>query len=163
MLSIPHLIIIFIVALVVFGPQKLPELARNLGKIMAEFRRATGDLRSTFDEHMRELERESQAIEVRKHELEVREAAVRLAQSSALAQPPETTEPAPQTSFAPAGVVPTKVESAKVESTKLDSAQVRAAVAETAEVATPEVAERGAAVREIPSDSIVQESSPGSK
>ena len=42
MLSIPHLIIIFVVALVVFGPEKLPELARNLGKVMAEFRRATG-------------------------------------------------------------------------------------------------------------------------
>ena len=157
MLSIPHLIIIFIVALVVFGPQKLPELARNLGKIMAEFRRATGDLRSTFDEHMRELERESQAIEVRKHELEVREAAVRLAQSAALAQPPETTEAAPQTVSASSGVVPTGVESTGVE-----SAQVRAAEAETAEVATPEVAERGA-FREISSDSIVQESSPGSK
>ena len=59
MLSIPHLIIVFIVALVIFGPEKLPELARNLGKVMAEFKRATGDLRSTFEEHMRELERET--------------------------------------------------------------------------------------------------------
>ncbi|MGH9775528.1 MAG: Sec-independent protein translocase subunit TatA/TatB [Candidatus Acidiferrales bacterium] len=61
MLSIPHLIIIFAVALVVFGPEKLPELARNLGKAMAEFRRLTGDMRSTFEEHMRELEREAAA------------------------------------------------------------------------------------------------------
>jgi TatA/E family protein of Tat protein translocase len=59
MLSIPHLIIIFVVALIVFGPEKLPELARNLGKVMAEFRRATGDLRSTFEGHMRDLEREA--------------------------------------------------------------------------------------------------------
>jgi TatA/E family protein of Tat protein translocase len=59
MLSIPHLIIIFVVALVVFGPEKLPELARNLGKVMAEFRRATGDLRSTFEGHMRDLDREA--------------------------------------------------------------------------------------------------------
>ena len=59
MLSIPHLIIIFVVALVVFGPEKLPELARNLGKVMAEFRRATGELRSTFEGHMRDLEREA--------------------------------------------------------------------------------------------------------
>jgi sec-independent protein translocase protein TatB len=59
MLSIPHLIIVFIVALVVFGPEKLPELARNLGKIMGEFKRATGDLRSTFEGHMRDLEREA--------------------------------------------------------------------------------------------------------
>lgn len=60
MLSIPHLIIIFVVALVVFGPEKLPELARTLGKIMGEFRRATGDLRSTFEDHMRDLEREAE-------------------------------------------------------------------------------------------------------
>lgn len=66
MLSVPHLIVIFIVALVVFGPQKLPELARNLGKIMAEFRRATGELRGTFEEHMRDLEREAQALEQKK-------------------------------------------------------------------------------------------------
>jgi TatA/E family protein of Tat protein translocase len=59
MLSIPHLIIIFVVALIVFGPEKLPELARNLGKVMAEFRRATGDLRSTFEDHLRDLEREA--------------------------------------------------------------------------------------------------------
>ena len=59
MFSIPHLIIVFVVALVVFGPEKLPELARNLGKIMGEFRRATGDLRSTFEGHLRDLEREA--------------------------------------------------------------------------------------------------------
>jgi sec-independent protein translocase protein TatB len=59
MFSVPHLVIIFVVALVVFGPEKLPDLARNLGKVMGEFRRATGDLRSTFETHMRDLEREA--------------------------------------------------------------------------------------------------------
>jgi TatA/E family protein of Tat protein translocase len=59
MFSIPHLIIVFVVALVVFGPEKLPELARNLGKLMGEFRKATGDLRSTFEGHLRDLEREA--------------------------------------------------------------------------------------------------------
>jgi len=61
MLSIPHLIVIFVVALVVFGPEKLPELARGLGKVMAEFRRHTNDLRSTFESHLRDLEREADA------------------------------------------------------------------------------------------------------
>ncbi len=68
LLSIPHLIIIFLVTLVVFGPQKLPELARQLGRALAEFRRATADLRGSFDEHMRELERESRALEERARE-----------------------------------------------------------------------------------------------
>lgn len=65
MFSVPHLIIIFAVALVVFGPEKLPELARNLGKIMGEFRRATGELRSTFEGHMRDLEREAELRRLR--------------------------------------------------------------------------------------------------
>lgn len=59
MLSLPHLIIVFVVALVVFGPEKLPELAKNAGKFMAEFRRMTGEFKSTFEGHMRELEREA--------------------------------------------------------------------------------------------------------
>jgi TatA/E family protein of Tat protein translocase len=59
MLSIPHLIVIFVIALVIFGPEKLPELARNAGKLMAEFRRATSDIRGTFETHLRDLERET--------------------------------------------------------------------------------------------------------
>jgi sec-independent protein translocase protein TatB len=65
MFSIAHIVIIFVVALVVFGPEKLPDLARNLGKVMGEFRRATGDLRSTFESHMRDLEREAELRKVR--------------------------------------------------------------------------------------------------
>jgi TatA/E family protein of Tat protein translocase len=59
MLSIPHLIVIFIVALVVFGPEKLPELARMLGRAMGEVRKVTAEMRGTFEDHMRELERET--------------------------------------------------------------------------------------------------------
>jgi len=65
MFSIAHIVIIFVVALVVFGPEKLPDLARNLGKVMGEFRRATGDLRSTFEGHMRDLEREADLRKIR--------------------------------------------------------------------------------------------------
>lgn len=64
MLSIPHIIVIFVVALVVFGPEKLPELARNLGKVMAEFRRHTSELRTTFEGHLRDLEREADARKI---------------------------------------------------------------------------------------------------
>lgn len=58
MLSIPHLIIIFLVALIVFGPEKLPELARTLSKAMNEFNRATGGLKQTLQDEMRQLENE---------------------------------------------------------------------------------------------------------
>jgi sec-independent protein translocase protein TatB len=90
MLSIPHLIIVFIVALVVFGPEKLPELARNLGKIMGEFNRATGDLRSTFEGHLRDLEREADQRRLRN---EVASAATPLPAAAAL--PPEFQSPVP--------------------------------------------------------------------
>ena len=60
MLSIQHIIIIFVVALVVFGPEKLPELARTIGKFTADFRRVTGEFKSTFEGHMRDLERETE-------------------------------------------------------------------------------------------------------
>jgi sec-independent protein translocase protein TatB len=59
MFSVPHLIILFVVVLVVFGPEKLPELARTLGKVMGEFRRATGELRGTLEDHLRDIEREA--------------------------------------------------------------------------------------------------------
>lgn len=66
MLSIPHMIVVFIVVLVVFGPQKLPELARSLGKLMAEFRKASTDFRNAFEEEMRDLERQALLAERKK-------------------------------------------------------------------------------------------------
>lgn len=66
MLSIPHMIVVFIVVLVVFGPQKLPELARGLGKLMAEFRKASTDFRSAFEEEMRDMERQALLAERKK-------------------------------------------------------------------------------------------------
>jgi len=53
---------IFIVALVLFGPKKLPELGRTIGKAISEFRRATNELKSTFDREMQQIERENESI-----------------------------------------------------------------------------------------------------
>ncbi len=47
-IGMPELILILVVALLIFGPTKLPELARSLGRGLAEFRRASSDLRSQF-------------------------------------------------------------------------------------------------------------------
>ncbi len=60
------MIVVFIVVLVVFGPQKLPELARGLGKLMAEFRKASTDFKSAFEEEMREMERQTLQAERKK-------------------------------------------------------------------------------------------------
>jgi sec-independent protein translocase protein TatB len=69
MLSIPHMIVVFVIVLVVFGPQKLPELARGLGKLMAEFRKASTDFKSAFENEMRDLERQAAEVERKKREL----------------------------------------------------------------------------------------------
>jgi sec-independent protein translocase protein TatB len=60
------MVVLFIVVLVVFGPQKLPELARGLGKLMAEFRKASTDFRTAFEEEMRDIERQALQAERRK-------------------------------------------------------------------------------------------------
>jgi sec-independent protein translocase protein TatB len=62
------MIVVFVIVLVVFGPQKLPELARGLGKLMAEFRKASTDFKSAFEEEMRDLERQAREVERRKAE-----------------------------------------------------------------------------------------------
>jgi TatA/E family protein of Tat protein translocase len=74
MLSIPHMIVIFVIVLVVFGPQKLPELARSLGKLMAEFRKASTDFKSSFENEMRDLERQAAEVERKKRELQAAQA-----------------------------------------------------------------------------------------
>ena len=56
-LGVPELIIIFVVALIVFGPRKLPELGRSLGKGLSEFKRASNELRNTLDDEIRNEER----------------------------------------------------------------------------------------------------------
>jgi len=54
---------IFLLALLIFGPKKLPELGRNIGKAITEFRRASSELKATFDREMRSLEQENQSLQ----------------------------------------------------------------------------------------------------
>jgi TatA/E family protein of Tat protein translocase len=57
--GVPELIIIFTIALIIFGPRKLPELGKSLGKSLAEFKRASNELKHTLDEEIRMEERRS--------------------------------------------------------------------------------------------------------
>ena len=52
-IGMPELIIIFVIALIIFGPRKLPELGRSLGKSLAEFKKASNELRNTLEEEIR--------------------------------------------------------------------------------------------------------------
>jgi sec-independent protein translocase protein TatA len=51
--GLPELIVIFTIALIIFGPRKLPELGKSLGKSLAEFKRASNELKHTLDEEIR--------------------------------------------------------------------------------------------------------------
>src|SRR2546428_3740966 len=52
-IGMPELIIILVIALIIFGPRKLPELGRSLGKSIGEFKRASNELRSTIEDEIR--------------------------------------------------------------------------------------------------------------
>ena len=61
-LGTQEIIVIFVLALVLFGPKKLPELGRTIGKALTEFRRHSNDLKATFEREMHNLERESEQL-----------------------------------------------------------------------------------------------------
>ena len=61
-LGMPEMIFIFLMALMVFGPRKLPELARSLGKAMAEFKRASNEFKY-------QLESEINAMDVQENQV----------------------------------------------------------------------------------------------
>jgi len=64
-IGMPELIIIFVIALIIFGPRKLPELGRTLGKSLAEFKRATNELKSTLEDEIRLEEQQLQRTEAK--------------------------------------------------------------------------------------------------
>jgi sec-independent protein translocase protein TatA len=64
--GMPELLIILTIALIIFGPRKLPELGRSLGRSLQEFKRASNELKSTLDEEIRveeDRDRQRQRVE----------------------------------------------------------------------------------------------------
>ena len=61
-LGMPEIMVIFILALLLFGPKELPKLGRTFGKALTEFRRAQNELKSTFDREMKSLEQETASL-----------------------------------------------------------------------------------------------------
>lgn len=55
-------LVIFVLALLIFGPKKLPELGKTIGKAITEFRRASSELKSTWEREMATLERENESL-----------------------------------------------------------------------------------------------------
>ena len=61
-LGVQETVFIFVLALLIFGPKKLPELGKTIGKAMTEFRRASSELKATFDREMTAIERENESL-----------------------------------------------------------------------------------------------------
>ncbi len=65
-LGIPELLVIFVIALIVFGPKKLPDLGRSIGRAMAEFKKASQEFQESVQAEMKEVEKTVQIDEIKK-------------------------------------------------------------------------------------------------
>jgi sec-independent protein translocase protein TatA len=73
--GMPELLIILVIALIIFGPRKLPELGRSLGKSLGEFKRASNELRNTLEEEVRIEEQKDQRAKIEAEQTSAIEAA----------------------------------------------------------------------------------------
>jgi Tat protein translocase TatB subunit len=135
MLSVPHLIIIFLVALVVLGPEKLPEVARVLGKIMADFRKVSNDFRNTLEDEMREIDRH-----IREKERLAKEAAAAAAAPPPVPALPESANATLQAeSTSPVTPEIVSAETTSVETSTAEATNSEFTATETAPPAAPPV------------------------
>ena len=69
-IGMPELIIIFVIALIIFGPRKLPELGKSLGRSLNEFKKASNDLQNTLEQEIKLEEQKEKEVAARKVEAE---------------------------------------------------------------------------------------------
>ena len=84
-IGLPEILMILVIALVIFGPKRLPEMGRTIGKSLREFRRAASDLRSELELDVDESPRAS--VEERARRLEERDRAAEAAPARGEAPP----------------------------------------------------------------------------
>ena len=92
-IGMPELIIILVIALIIFGPRKLPELGRSLGKSIGEFKKASNELRSTLEEEIRIEEQRDQRATLRAEQ----DTAIAAAAPPPSSTPPVTASPVNET------------------------------------------------------------------
>jgi len=89
-LGTTEMLVIAVVALIIFGPRKLPELGKSLGKSLAEFKRASNELKNTLDEEIRLEERRTANLEEERRNAERQAAPVHTADTLQTDVPPAT-------------------------------------------------------------------------
>ena len=104
----PEILLIFVLALLLFGPRKLPEIGKSIGKMMVEFRRASNDFKRTIEDEV-EADKMRQSLDAPRSEPSALEAS----SSQYSSEPPPSeavaTDPAgaaPEAAPAPEGTVP---------------------------------------------------------
>jgi TatA/E family protein of Tat protein translocase len=95
-IGMPELILIFVVALLVFGPKKLPEIGKSLGKGLAEFKRASDDLKKTIENEIEQGKNEAAAVKAQVSEVKSSLAEIPSGVTPSEASVPRA-EPAPPT------------------------------------------------------------------
>jgi len=90
-LGVPELIVIFVIALIVFGPKKLPDLGKALGRGIAEFKRASQEVKETIETEVRNAEH---SVDLSKLKAEVEGMASEVRKLDAPAQTGESQAPA---------------------------------------------------------------------
>ncbi len=65
-IGMPELVIILVIALIIFGPRKLPELGKSLGRSLNEFKKASNDLQNTLEQEIKLEEQKESAAAARK-------------------------------------------------------------------------------------------------
>ena len=98
-LGVPELLLIMAVALIVFGPRKLPEIGRSLGKAMGEFRKATDELKNT-------IEREVRLEELKQIGPSITSPFESVSRSEPVTLPPAAAEVPPVADLSPAPIAP---------------------------------------------------------
>jgi len=69
-IGMPELVIIFVIALIIFGPRKLPELGKSLGRSLNEFKKASNDLQNTLEQEIKLEEQKETAATARKADVD---------------------------------------------------------------------------------------------
>ena len=98
----PEVILILVVALIVFGPRRLPEIGKSMGKMLAEFRKASNDFKRTIDDELEaEKSREAEAARLSAAQPAAAVSEPVMAEMSIPSQPPPTEEASAPSSSAP--------------------------------------------------------------